>query len=385
MGYKIINNIVETENHFTRIRELLKESDTILVASPFLMGDVSAFFNKVDFSRLKNIHLITTLPLKSIVQFDNAESLISLIELPSINEKKINCRISINNRLHGKVYIFKESEQYISAIISSANFTEPGLALKHEWGVEIFDKDVIKELEQSICDTVEVPNISFEEICSIQNKSENLPEPLQKLKNPKIEISLLNVITERRMTSSPLLPLSIVISNGHENCINTPFGNIILHNEKGHSEINFIDRYNNSLIRKNYDYNHIVTDTINAEIYNQIEKRLRKDHPNYIAYPSGRHYRETAWGFGRSYRKKGQRGLSEYLRSLFWIHFTGHEPKKMQLDIHEGYLSYFDGSNIPQVEATNFRTWKETGRFLIIKDYLNENTIDEIMDIIEVV
>lgn len=168
MGYKLISNLSGTDNHLIRLKELFQNSDTVILTSPFLMTDFADFFGEVDCSRLKELHLITTLPPRSFDQIKKINSLISFIEFPSIKEKRVRSRISLNNKLHGKVYIFKKDQDYISAIISSANFTDSGLSRNHEWGVEISDKNEIIELENSILDSVEFSNLSVDEIYNLQ-------------------------------------------------------------------------------------------------------------------------------------------------------------------------------------------------------------------------
>lgn len=168
MTYKLINNLSSTENHSTRMIKLFGDSDTVILTSPFLMADFADFFGEINFSQLNKFHLITKLSPNSLEQFKKISSLVSLVEFPDIRDRKVECQISINNKLHGKIYIFKKCDNYISAIISSANFTKSGLSGNHEWGVEISDKDDIKNLEQSIFDSIEYLNLTFDNIHHMQ-------------------------------------------------------------------------------------------------------------------------------------------------------------------------------------------------------------------------
>jgi hypothetical protein len=135
------------------------------------MTDFADFFGEIDFTRLTKLHLITTLCPKSFDQIKKISSLVSLIEFPAIKERKVVCQISLNNKLHGKIYIFKKADNYVSAIISSANFTDSGLSRKHEWGIEISDSEEIKQLEQSILGSIQFANLTFEEIYRMQQKT----------------------------------------------------------------------------------------------------------------------------------------------------------------------------------------------------------------------
>lgn len=164
MNYTIIDNLSDKQNHLNRLRDLFNQCDTVVLTSPFLMSDFTDFLSELDLNNLKKIELLTTLSPKSFEQIKKISSLISLIEFPAIKNGEINCTISLNNKLHGKIYIFKSQGTIISAIISSANFTDSGLSRNHEWGIEIFDKTQIENLESSIKNSIEFSNISFDEL-----------------------------------------------------------------------------------------------------------------------------------------------------------------------------------------------------------------------------
>ncbi len=122
--YRLINNLSNTDNHSKRLKELFESSEEVLIASPFLMGDFTDFLSEINMSQLQKIHLITTLLPNSFEQIKKIGSLLSIVDFPEIKEKRVACEISINNKLHGKVYIFKKSKTSFAAIISSANFTD---------------------------------------------------------------------------------------------------------------------------------------------------------------------------------------------------------------------------------------------------------------------
>lgn len=168
---------------------------------------------------------------------------------------------------------------------------------------------------------------------------------------------------------------NILIQNSLE-AIETPFGNLICHRGNGLSEIRFIDRFN----PLNPKHIEIVTSSINANIYLRIEERLFEAHQNqrYVTYTYNQ-TPEKSWGFASSYRNENE-NISTYFRRVFWIHFKEREPRNLQLDISNQHIGNFIGTNIPQ-NQNNFQTWP-SGTYLIIKDYLNLDSIEEIMDII---
>ena len=202
MFYKVLSNLSHQDNHATRLKELISESDTVIITSPFLMMDFADFFGEADLSNLSALHLITTLPANSFDQVKKINSLISLVEFPNIQNKQISCRISINNKLHGKIYIFKRDGNYISAIISSANFTDSGLSRNHEWGIEIFDTEEITSLEQSIISTIEFPNLTFDELYRMQEATTAFLDRQPQTEIRDIDLNLVNLLTSATWVST---------------------------------------------------------------------------------------------------------------------------------------------------------------------------------------
>jgi hypothetical protein len=165
------------------------------------MTDFADFFGEVNFSQIKEIHLITTLSPKSFDQIKKISSLISFIEFPDIKDKKVKSQISLDNRLHGKIYIFKKRGNYISAVISSANFTDSGLSRNHEWGVEISDKTEIKKLEASILNNIEFSNLSFDEIYRMQKATTDFLAEQPQTETRNIDLKLTDLLTSSSWTS----------------------------------------------------------------------------------------------------------------------------------------------------------------------------------------
>lgn len=198
MTVVIINNSTDENGHLKRLRELFEKCDEVVLISPFLMADFASFLNYSNLSDLKKLHLITTLVPGSPDQIKKANSLVSLADFPDIRNRKINCQISINNRLHGKIYIFKKENTYKAAIISSANFTNAGLSVNHEWGVEISDPIEIERLEQSVLKTIEIIDVSFNEIGEMKLAVERfLAEQPDEIK-PKVDLDLTKYISHKR-------------------------------------------------------------------------------------------------------------------------------------------------------------------------------------------
>ncbi len=160
----IINNLELKVNHYSRIKELVSECEEMIIVSPFLMSDFKAFFNDINLDSINHIQVITTLKPKSFDQINKVNSLLTFVELPIFDNENVECKISINNKLHGKIYIFKKLKSPFKAIITSANFTDSGLSYNHEWGIEISNISEIKSIEASIINSIEIDNISKSEI-----------------------------------------------------------------------------------------------------------------------------------------------------------------------------------------------------------------------------
>jgi HKD family nuclease len=195
MDYRIIDNLSNTDNHSTRLKELFKDSDQVILVSPFLMTDFADFFGEVDLSHVKKLHLVTTICPKSFDQIKKISSLVSFIEFPDIKSRKVNTQISLNNKLHGKIYVFKKDDNYISAIVSSANFTDSGLSRNHEWGIEISNEDEIKKLESAILDSIEFSNLSFDEIYRMHKATTDFLEKQPQTETRDIDLKLTDLLS----------------------------------------------------------------------------------------------------------------------------------------------------------------------------------------------
>ncbi|WP_298236874.1 Helicase associated domain protein [uncultured Algibacter sp.] len=188
----IIDNLESDKNHKEHILGMIKMSDELLITSPYLMRDFSLFFKDEILLNIKKINLITTLVPNSLDQIKKVHSLKSLIEIPKIKSGEIECNISLNNKLHGKIYIFKMSGKYIGGLISSANFTDSGLWLNHEWGITLKGEGNLEELETSITNTIEpkYKNLSHKSILRLLNRLNSFLNKNGTKKEEEIDLDL---------------------------------------------------------------------------------------------------------------------------------------------------------------------------------------------------
>lgn len=144
MGYRIISN--SEKKHGQEIKRLISRCSMVVIASPFISEEAVDFLANCKLDRLEKFTLITTMKPKD---GDQLKKVPILIELCSLLQGK-SFSICIDNALHGKVYIGKQGNQFIGAIISSANFTGNGLSRNHEWGVYIDEQQEIENLHNQL-------------------------------------------------------------------------------------------------------------------------------------------------------------------------------------------------------------------------------------------
>ena len=138
----IISNL--QSNHFRHIKEILAGANEFRIISPFLMESFDVFFEEIKEIGIQHITLTTTLRDNNPDLFKKANSLHSF--LYNCVAHGIDYSVSIDNKLHGKIYISSEDGNPLKGIVSSANFTEAGLGHNHEWGVLIEDERALSDL-----------------------------------------------------------------------------------------------------------------------------------------------------------------------------------------------------------------------------------------------
>jgi len=169
--YQVISNNSNEPNHEKVIEKLMSQSEDLVIASPFLMKDFDVFFKNVDLEKLKTIKLISTLEPNSYNQLKKIKSLKSFAQSKFLKQNEVNIQICVNNKLHGKVYIFTmENEE--KAIITSANFTNSGLAKNHEWGILTSDSNIINSISKQLTSTIQFEDLTLKEIEHLENKCE---------------------------------------------------------------------------------------------------------------------------------------------------------------------------------------------------------------------
>lgn len=147
-------------SHFKVIRDLLSQADDVILVSPFLYSDFETFFSGLMLPGLKTLTIVTT------CRPDKDDQLEKPFSIKSFTENLKSCSpvkwptIHIDQKLHGKIYLFKKDGNYLCGIVTSANLTAPGLNHNHEWGILVRDVSVLSLLEHQVLSSVDYVSIT---------------------------------------------------------------------------------------------------------------------------------------------------------------------------------------------------------------------------------
>jgi HKD family nuclease len=192
---KLIDNLTLTENHRSIFLSLITKSTQIMIASPFLSQELDVFLEKLGCSNVKDIVLLTTLKENDVDQIYKMKSIIALKSFANKNGIKLG--IKINNRLHGKVYLFVNNKNIFRGIVTSANFTENGFIKNCEWGIEIDNKSSLNDLEKNVFMTSMNTTLTEEALNKIILHYQNYisqNRDVEKINIKKIDLSLMKDI-----------------------------------------------------------------------------------------------------------------------------------------------------------------------------------------------
>lgn len=201
---RIIDNI--NSNHNRCIQSMLSYADQMILVSPFLTEDFQEFINNVAELGLKSIMLITTIRDNSPDLFKKANSLNSFCT--SCMQNRINFEVMVDNKLHGKIYIAVKDGSPISGIITSANFTDNGLSLSHEWGIEIDDSKMLQNIIDDLIKVSTYP-LTYKEIEAIIKTIDDYSKenPLNQEQKPKLDVT--KHIKDKLKIETPKIPPSL--------------------------------------------------------------------------------------------------------------------------------------------------------------------------------
>lgn len=198
----IISNI--STNHLEALKNLFTQDATrIVIVSPFLAKQIKNLFSEFKYSNITQVDLITTCKPNDPEQITKPNILKETWEFFQNNYPKINLKIHLNNKLHGKLYFALGAENK-SMILSSANFTRNGLINNHEWGVEIFDINIIDDTLEEIFNTIEKAELTKNQIlkaCSFVEQYNKINPEWQK--KPNIVCDIMETIYSDENIKNP--------------------------------------------------------------------------------------------------------------------------------------------------------------------------------------
>lgn len=191
---QIINNRT-ADNHGFNLLKLFKNADEAIIVSPFLSKSFN-FFDFKENTHLRKITLITTLKNDYYDQICKLNFFKKLFSFGS--KESVEIEILIDNTLHGKIYIFKKGNEFIDAIITSANFTANGLRLNNEWGIKFNDKVKIEEIAVDLVKNIVLKPISENDLISLEIKLNSITPP------EKEKLNSVNLVDELKFKTNPL-------------------------------------------------------------------------------------------------------------------------------------------------------------------------------------
>lgn len=181
---RLISNTGEA-THDDVLGELIAGATDVLFASPFLYEDFSAFIGRHDFGRVRTFTLVTTIAPRGDDQLRKPDALLSLFAALRARWPDVRLTVRLDNRLHGKIYLFWNGGTLQAGIVTSANLTASGLQANHEWGVLLTDHGVLEALHQQLEAEIEYPHISEDLLRQMSLVADqyrrdrpNLPKPI---------------------------------------------------------------------------------------------------------------------------------------------------------------------------------------------------------------
>ncbi len=191
MDYRIIENT--NDKHLQEVKDILKASDEVFVVSPFITDEaVSALEDAV--AGVQSMIVVTTMKQQDYDQLNKIPVLLKLFSIAETHA--VDLTVKIDNKLHGKVYAGKKDDNYLGAIITSANLTGNGMANNHEWGVYISDGTVINDICEQILSETEM-TVDKEDLLEMEKWLK--AHPVKKISRPQLKDNLLDMVVQPKI------------------------------------------------------------------------------------------------------------------------------------------------------------------------------------------
>jgi len=194
---EIVDNLDPKRNHIAKFKVLASGADEIIIASPFLYSDFEDFFTTIGIDNIIKITLITTIASDLYELSNRVSSLVSFFDYLSKRAK--NFEIHIDNKLHGKIFLFKSRGNFVSGLISSANLTENGMIRNHEWGIIIDEPEILQRVASDLNNCVEKRNISADELILLMLRLDEHSTALSNETKGIIRIDINDILTRNNL------------------------------------------------------------------------------------------------------------------------------------------------------------------------------------------
>ncbi len=202
---KLISNI--NSNHSLSLKNLFADADQAILVSPFLADNLTHILSQIiGNSKISEVILITTLPKDYSECLHKSKSLPCFVSL--CNKFNIHYRIYINNKLHGKVYLSRQQGEPIRGIITSANLTDKGMGINHEWGIKTNNSSLLKDLYNELFTCPDLYEIDLNDIKNLTNKVDNFKHiNYEPIVEPELDLS--DILKYHKDTRFFLKPLGV--------------------------------------------------------------------------------------------------------------------------------------------------------------------------------
>lgn len=187
----LISNI--NGSHKEQLQLLIADCDErVVIVSPYLASNMLNFLEGFEFTGIKTIELITTFKENDMEQCTKPYQIRDFVEFFEKYYPSISVIIHVDNKLHGKLYIFYSMNLDKKAIFTSANFTNNGMSINNEWGVLVQKHETIENVMNEVDEAIDYREITKNQIsraCIFADETKKLNPDLKK--NTKINSDIM--------------------------------------------------------------------------------------------------------------------------------------------------------------------------------------------------
>ncbi|MDD1793932.1 phospholipase D-like domain-containing protein [Enterovibrio sp. ZSDZ42] len=162
MSLKLVSNIAGS--HLEELQKLIDSGgERLLITSPYLASDMTKFLSRLNFKSVSSVELVTTFKPNDPEQLTKPRQLIDFLRYFGSKNPNMKVKVHIDNSLHGKTYVVTNVGKH-RAIITSANFTNSGLCINHEWGILTEHSEELDSLIDEVFEAIEFKELTLNQL-----------------------------------------------------------------------------------------------------------------------------------------------------------------------------------------------------------------------------